>query len=225
MTEQVSVTIPMEVSALRRAITMLEGMAEDLGQPVAATIEQITEAGNLSQSATDVFDPKPATTVTVTGTVQPVMVKESTPVTIAETPVTAQHATAPASSVDLDGEGLPWDVRIHSSSQTKLSKNPNGWKKKRGVDPALVATVEAELRAALAAGTPAPVQATVQPVTPAPVQADGVKTFPELMAGITGNNILQEVVNAGLTAISMPSLPLLAARPDLIPEFAKSIGL
>ena len=53
-------------------------------------------------------------------------------------------------SVDLDEEGLPWDVRIHSANKSKLARG-NTWKLKRGVDSALVETVKQELRDAMSA--------------------------------------------------------------------------
>ena len=54
--------------------------------------------------------------------------------------------------VDVDANGLPWDGRIHSGPTDKKPKNADGtWRKKRGVDDATVAAVEAELRAALGA--------------------------------------------------------------------------
>lgn len=84
---------------------------------------------------------------------------------------TAAPTSAPVSSpnpggVDVDGNGLPWDGRIHSGPADKKPKNADGtWRKKRGVDDATVAAVEAELRAAL--GAPAAI-APIAPVTEAP---------------------------------------------------------
>ena len=43
----------------------------------------------------------------------------------------------------VDSANFPWDARIHSESKAKIANGT--WKKKRGVDPALVATVEQEL--------------------------------------------------------------------------------
>lgn len=69
------------------------------------------------------------------------------------------NAAAPAQSinpapvlsgVELDSAGLPWDGRIHAESRAKIKKD-NTWKKRRGVDDATVADVEAQLRAILAA--------------------------------------------------------------------------
>lgn len=81
------------------------------------------------------------------------------------------NAAAPAT----DSTGMPWDARIHAS--TKGTNEDGTWRKKRKVDPALVAAVEAELRGA--APAPAPIPAPVpMPVAipmaaamPAPVAA------------------------------------------------------
>ena len=121
------------------------------------------------------------------------------PANVATSPVTAPAGTqgdgtaAPAASVtgptaatpsaaspsnpggvDVDANGLPWDGRIHSGPTDKKPKNADGtWRKKRGVDDATVAAVEAELRAALgapAAAAPAPA-VPVPPVAEAPAAA------------------------------------------------------
>lgn len=55
-------------------------------------------------------------------------------------------------SAELDSAGLPWDKRIHSSSRAKVADGT--WRKLRGVDDALVASVEAELRAVQAIPAP-----------------------------------------------------------------------
>lgn len=77
--------------------------------------------------------------------------------TVTATAVAADQAaatttTAPAANgnVELDSDGLPWDERIHSSNK-KLNAKKQWWGR-RGVDAALKAKVEGELRAALAAG-------------------------------------------------------------------------
>lgn len=44
---------------------------------------------------------------------------------------------------DLDKEGIPWDGRIHSETKAKTDKGI--WRARRGVSPALAATVKAEL--------------------------------------------------------------------------------
>lgn len=73
----------------------------------------------------------------------------SVPAPPAVAPGAPAGPTTPAPSGDVDSAGLPWDKRIHSSSK---AKNADGsWRKLRGLnDGALVARVEAELRAVAA---------------------------------------------------------------------------
>jgi hypothetical protein len=93
---------------------------------------------------------------------------------------------APHLAPDTDANGLPWDERIHSG--TKALNADGTWRTKRGVDKALVAEVEAELRStspeALAAedaekyashetAPPAP------PAPPAPVETHNLGHAPE----------------------------------------------
>jgi hypothetical protein len=136
--------------------------------------------------------------------------------------------------VEIDGDHLPWDHRIHASSKAKLSKAPNCWKRKRNMDPKVIAEVEAELRAAMSAGpdkpvAPAPAKPAVpaEPATPAPAAPTDstVATFPELMAAITAGGITPAAVQAALNLQGITSLPLLASRPDLIPAVAETLGL
>lgn len=86
----------------------------------------------------------------------------------ATTPTPAPAASPPnPGNVEVDKSGLPWDGRIHSGPADKKPKNGDGtWRKKRGVDDATVAAVEAELRAAL--GAPAAPIVPVAPIAEAP---------------------------------------------------------
>jgi len=71
----------------------------------------------------------------------------------AEGPATSEPPQDPSpAGVELDPRGLPWDARINTVKRTKLVSGD--WKLTRGVDPALVAQVEAELRAAMQNITP-----------------------------------------------------------------------
>lgn len=69
----------------------------------------------------------------------------------------------PAPQVPFDKEGLPWDSRIHSSSKAVIADGT--WKLRRGVDPAEVAKVKAQLRELMAVPKVDPVSV---PVPPAP---------------------------------------------------------
>lgn len=144
--------------------------------------------------------------------------------------------------VELDDTGLPWDVRINSkNSKNEKVKVKNGtWRLKRNVDKNLVPIVLAELRAAMSA--PIPRVIPTAPVAPAPVvqevpevpevpavpepPADTPQavTFPQFLQKVTDRSTTQwgpqytEAVKKILAAKGIAGLPLLMARPDLIPE-------
>lgn len=279
----ISLTVPMDYNALTRASDMLHGLAVDLSkeQPGASVAEHthevpepvatVTETASpapapvveeVQPEAAQVFaDPNPSPVASVAeqpaDPVQPAPVAESA--TTADTAPTAAPAgvdTAPAYTNP--AVMVPWDARIHSGTPTKLAKKPHNWKKKRGVDDALVAQVEAELIQAMQASPANPVKPTPAPTVdtaptaatstatrtsepapaPAPVNTaqpaaqpaaatatGGVTTFPELMAAITSKAIDQATVLAAVNKQGLQALPLLAARPDLIPAVAAELGV
>jgi len=167
--------------------------------------------------------------------------------TAAERPAPVTGATGPAfdNGLDIDADGLPWDSRIDSSSKKKLSKTEQ-WKKRRKPSDqseqqwdAYVASVQAELLRVMQAGPHAPVEpnqdkpepsAPTGPTgptgpTPPPAVAgtSEIKTLPELFRLITDNFISDAAVTAAINAQGITSLPLLGARPDLIPAVAKAL--
>lgn len=164
---------------------------------------------------------------------------------------TAPITTTPASGVELDKHGLPWDGRIHAESKGKIVDG--SWRKKRQVDPALVAQVEAELRQVMgapaapvppapAAPIPAPQAASVTtptagaassapaaPVPPAPAAPSGdarqqfVGLVGRASAAIQAGKVTQAEVNQCCVAAGVPALPLLANRLDLVPQVAAHV--
>lgn len=209
MTESISITIPLTLSALDRASDMLHGLKIDLEKGAENfTPAEIKEADDLSHF--------PAPMEPVDNSINPFSDNYVTPngKGLAENPIVLDSVT------ELDADGLPWDVRIHSKNRSKLAKTDQ-WKKKRGVAPELVATVEAELHGIMA--VPAPQTGDIQPNQPAhippppPAPVGSVTNFPELMAKITGAGIAKETVDLVLQKHAIAALPLLAARPDLIP--------
>lgn len=158
-------------------------------------------------------------------------------------PVTGTSAAPAPQSVALDSDGVPWDGRIHSTSRSKLASGQ--WKLRRGIDKAEAARVTAELKA-VQAGAPSAASAPVAPppvvtaAPPAPVQAQ-VTSFPLLLQSITANLTTGALTNAavldavrealGLETVQAieagggnVGLPLLAARPDLVPVVARRLG-
>ena len=89
---------------------------------------------------------------------------------ITTTPGVASSPTATLTTgVDLDAKGFPWDNRIHAG--TKRKNADGSWTAKRGVDPALVAAVEAELRQVMGAPGVTPLAPTTAPIAPTPLLA------------------------------------------------------
>lgn len=144
-------------------------------------------------------------------------------------------ATATPAAPDmtaLDKAGLPYDPRIHSGSKT-MNKGDGLWKKKKGVQDALVKTVEAELRAIMAipgpagsvppppsaqtnanaappppgANTAPPPPGAAAPAPPPPPGNGKPQTFPQLMKWLTpllaSNKITQPQVTATLVSMNI----------------------
>lgn len=143
--------------------------------------------------------PEATTAITSGATLSaPVPPVPTAPVTVAPTASGAAPST-PASSVELDKNGLPWDERIHAGTKTKLKSGE--WKAKKQVDPALVAQVEAELRARVAA-SPAPV---------APVAA--VPAVPAAPAAL----VVDPAAVFGGAATGVPPAPAIPTAPPVAP--------
>jgi hypothetical protein len=79
--------------------------------------------------------------------------RDATAVFTGTSALTVSTGATPATAlptVELDVEGLPWDARIHSESK---SKNADGkWRQRKGVGPAVVTKIKAELLAGSSGG-------------------------------------------------------------------------
>jgi hypothetical protein len=142
----------------------------------------------------------------------------------------------PASGVELDAEGLPWDARIHAG--TKRKNADHTWTAKRGLnDAAFVAHVKAELKAMAggqtaqtAAPAAAPAAPFVPPAAPSlPAQpgaslapAGPPTTFEQFMARATPACLQQiipmDAVQKAVTANGLPSVVTLQAHPEYVPQ-------
>ncbi len=258
MKDTISLTIPLEHSALTRASDMLHGLAIDISKgeesfedqaerEAKITREAEAAASATESSAAEVFEPVVKylidgvqfTHAELLGANYTIEQIAALPVVGAAPENAEEEEIPPPAGVDLDSDGIPWDPRIHGANKNKLAKTQQ-WKKKRGVDAALVATVEAELRAAMAAGPENPVvtgagsaggtappPATTDPAPPPPPPATTdlatITSFPEFMAAVTRAGLTPETVLAALNKQGLPSVPLLAARPDLIPAIAADL--
>lgn len=99
----------------------------------------------------------------------------------------------PASGVETDSAGMPWDKRIHAS--TRGTNKDGTWRQKRELDPTVKTNVEAELRGLLALNA-----AAGSPVPPAPPATAGESAAlsPPPSDGGGFAALLQEVVGPGL---------------------------
>jgi hypothetical protein len=133
---------------------------------------------------------------------------------------TASHAP----TVELDTRGLPWDARIHSRERTKIANG--NWKNKRGLDATTIEAIEGELRGVMSAPAATvispPVTNTTQPDPAGSVMTASSSNFPDLMkkitAAITGGKVTAAQCSEIVARNGVKSLPLLATRPDLIPQ-------
>jgi hypothetical protein len=197
----------------------------DLGAPSVADAAQSPIAPEVPQDGV----PMPPTVASV----------PAPPSTVPEVPA-APSTSAP--SGELDVKGVPWDERIHAG--TKARNADGSWRQRRGLnDPALVARVEAELRAGgptlippvaaeavqhaaqVFAGTvpPPPVVATPPaPAAPDALTYDGFLAWvtPKMMDGSTPF----DKVAAALSASGVSSLQELRDNPAAIPSVYAALG-
>ena len=205
--------------------TLADGASLPQAQPATAVLSTaVAEALPTAPAAHEVFSPAPTSA-------------DPLPSTTAIVPPPA----APAPAANLDSRGLPWDGRIHASTRALLQDG--SWRRKRDTDPAYVAQVEAELRGAVAApavppppptvaaaAVPASPESSAPAVPPAPGGGTAEPlTFAGLLqrvtAAVAGGKITQAQVVEACGTLGVPSLPVLATRPDLVPSVATLLGL
>jgi len=135
---------------------------------------------------------------------------------------------------DLDSENLPWDKRIHTAAKTQTKQGT--WKLKRGVDPALVQQVKAELLQSQAPAAPipaAPISATTPVVTPvleAPDTVAPVLTAPAVLP--TNSPVLAPPATAAVpalapapTAAPVPAAPLATPSGHSVETFVANFPM
>lgn len=239
MTNQVSITIPLQLNALKHAIGMLTGMVHDLELAALSEVGDMRAVQNCAAPAEAVqvpesilADPLPFDPVAAFGATtaaesvtppeasassandSPFPAAPSAPAPVATT--STSTTTEIATSVPVDSEGLPWDGRIHSSSKEKLVKDST-WKLKRGVDKTLVEQVKAELRGVMAIPTTAPVTEThgLHP-NPAPLVAEQ-STAPAPTAPAAGSITTFAQLMAAITAARIDQATVAAILPTIDP--------
>lgn len=133
-------------------------------------------------------------------------------------------STTPASGVELDKDGLPWDARIHTESK---AKNADGrWRSKRNLEAAFKAQVEAELRQVMGAPAAPLVQGVAHATTPVSVAASS--TVPPAPNGVVPQPVAPPPAPAPVVgaAPSMPAAPNSAPAGE-VPQDARQqfVGL
>jgi len=178
--------------------------------PALAPVEQ-----PVVPSSPDAAPTPPITQTPAVGTAPPPPVSP----TVAPAPT---PTIQPASDVELDVKGFPWDERIHASTKSKVISGE--WKKKRGVDAALVAEVEASLgQSPEYAENPGLTKAPT--IAPTPTAPTG-KTLPELMDLIIKRGGLPEATIAEICTrhgITPANLTGVAKNPAVIPAIYAEI--
>lgn len=132
-------------------------------------------------------------------------------------PITTTPGVASSTAgVDLDAKGFPWDNRIHAGAKRK---NADGsWTAKRGVDPALVATVEAELRQVMGAAPAAP----LAPAAAFPVQPAAPVTTPT--AGPASSAVVVPAPPPAAPVVQPPPAPSGEVPADARAQFVALVG-
>jgi len=196
-------------------------------------------------------DPKPGATDGV-APVAPQAPSPDAPVAPTAPASTTPAAPNPSSGIVTDKAGLPHDKRIHSTPPS-INKGDGLWRAKRGRDEIEAKRIEAELLAAMQIPAPAApvtdapkpdptpsVTADPAPVAPqaptapaAPTASAPASTTPknlgELMiwaqAQIAAGKIASlDAVRAAAVEAGLAALPLLGARPDLVPVVYAKLG-
>ena len=171
------------------------------------------------------IDPSMIVADTGTSTATPAA-PASTATPVAPAPTATPVAPAPAAT--LDGDGLPWDERIHSSNKQLTDKGV--WRARRNVDAAFKKKIEAELRGTIAAPAAPTLPGTNLPPMPGVPAAPAIDpNYTELVSLIAANThstqnpagrITDEWVGQVIAHYGVPegSLQNLAHSPDKVLE-------
>jgi len=213
------------------------------GDYTLPTDAELTDIAIAVVNEPDTTPPPAETAANVLPPELPPVEPEDTWSAVQTTSTQAPPTPPPADTTVELADGIPHDIRIHASTRTKYAKPPHGWKLKRGVDPALVETVTAELRAAMAIPATPPAPPATPPAPPAtppappatppappatpPAPPAAITTFAEFVAAMTpamaSGQLTQAIIDAELAAIGLNSVALLGARQDLIPALAAKL--
>lgn len=160
------------------------------------------------------------------------------PTTVDQQQNSAPITTSAPVNTDLDGDGVPWDARIHASTKTRTQKGV--WTKKKGIDDATYASITASLKGTAAApvvsttSTPSLPPPPSAPGLPPPPAAPQAAEFTDLVTLLTQQTHSPDNPTGRLTAqwisdtlkhYGVPSglLPDAAANPALCAQIAAGV--
>jgi len=223
-------TVAAFLRGLARGLEMTAAEIEESGVPVGTPAQGTPPGGPAGENTGAAGTAQPAASVAETGESE-----------AGAEPSAGPAGAAPASkpgNLELDAAGVPWDPRIHSGAKSKTKDGC--WRNKKGVDPAVLESVTAELKAA--AGAPAPEPPAGQPDlggipeppgadVPEPPGADATnppqpaglapKTFPEFMAELTPHLTSGAITQAQIDHVAslhgLAGALELTQREDVIP--------
>lgn len=233
---------PEAYAKVHAIVDVLSGQAQAVRSGGAVVAAAVAEAETLAklEAENPQFGKQPLPEGATDGPLAPPS-PPSAPSPADAAPSTSAPAAPPVSSVaEVDKNGLPWDERIHASSRAKIADG--SWRMKRGVDPAKVTEVEAQLRAQIPAAAPPPPKADPldnlkpEPAAPpgppappaAPVAGAGL-TFGQLAkrvgAKITLGELTAQDLAAKMAALGFPGgLHEANARPDMWATILETLG-
>lgn len=159
----------------------------DLAQSPVALMNELTQAVRLTLGANFYIEESESPNFSDAELASPAVNLAALPavatVSVASTPNTSGVAALPAASptngVDVDTEGHPYDVRIHSAGKSKIANGT--WKLKKGVDKDLVVQINAQNKALMAAPLPGALPTATLPAVE-PVSLPPLVTPPVLAA-------------------------------------------
>lgn len=136
--------------------------------------------------------------------VPPIPPVPSAPAAVVPPPPVSSGAApvSPATDVDVDAEGLPWDARIHGGTKEKTAKGV--WKRRRNTDNAEWDRVRAELKQVMS--------------VPSPIEALAARV-PDAAAAFAGQSV-PPVPNVpppppSAPVATVPPVPAVTAAPDI----------
>ena len=199
---------PAAIANMAKFLILGYGTPADVAGLVKTQVLQVPSAEDTKPEAPAPEVPKPTTLVEIPQAGEgpnPSAVFGGVP-PVPQVPTTIPVPPGTTGDVKRDSAGVPWDARIHAGTQT--TKQDGTWKQKKGIDPALVTQVLAEIGNVKAADAAplvpaAPATAPQIPAVPA-VPAAATQAVPPStpvpgLAPVTFRGVMAKM-NAGVAA-------------------------